>query len=62
MEIFDRLAIGDQLMRLQWKDHEEGLRKFYSFFYCGFLIVHNIGTQHLFVLIFLLIVAIATFF
>jgi len=28
MEIFDRLAIGDQLMRLQWKDHEEGLRTY----------------------------------
>ena len=25
LEIFDRLAIGDQLMRLHWPGHEEGL-------------------------------------
>jgi hypothetical protein len=25
MAIFDRLAIGDQLMQLHWPDHEEGL-------------------------------------
>ena len=27
MEIYDRLAIGDQLMRLQWSGHEEGLEE-----------------------------------
>lgn len=25
MAIFDRLAIGDQLMRLHWAGHEDGL-------------------------------------
>ena len=38
MEIFDRLAIGDQLMRLQWKDHEEGLRKFIPFLLWVFIV------------------------
>jgi len=32
MEIYDRLAIGDQLMRLQWKDHEEGLGEYFVLF------------------------------
>ena len=45
MEIFDRLAIGDQLMRLQWKDHEEGLRKFYSFYTVGFYCAQIVDAQ-----------------
>jgi hypothetical protein len=67
MAIFDRLAIGDQLMQLHWPDHEEGLPEPMSAddaveeFQEGMIASRNSGGIYLFYLFYLFYVFVCAF-